>query len=364
MNNLKNKISNFSVLFILFSVFFFSGIESLWAESPSLIAPRSSTESQVISAYKAANKAVVYVSTRIGSNDFFGTRFREGSGSGVIIDKDKGLVLTNHHVISGAQGVSVTLASGNTYSAELVGADPGTDLALLKIGVGSAEQLVSVPYGESSVLEVGQRVLAIGNPFGLDRTLTTGIVSSLGRTIRAQDGRLIEDIIQTDAAVNPGNSGGPLLDTAGRLIGINTAIISKGGDSAGIGFAVPVDKLVRVVAQLEKYGRVRRPKIGVVLRDSEYGPVVLYVKAGAPAAAAGLQGAVRRRRVRYREYEYIDLAEADFIIQVGEEKVKSKDDLISAIESAQGGKELLLKVRRGLGLKAEYRDVRVKPELR
>ncbi|MCB0360902.1 MAG: trypsin-like peptidase domain-containing protein, partial [Bdellovibrionales bacterium] len=253
------------------------------AESPQVTeAPRTSGEEQIIRAYKSAHRAVVNVSTREDGSDIFGGMPREGAGSGVVIDSAQAFVITNDHVLQDASQVAVTLADGQTYGVKLIGRDAGADLALLQI-VDPPPDLAAVSFGDSAGLEVGQRVLAIGNPFGLTKTLTTGIISSLGRTIRASDGRLMEDIIQTDAAINPGNSGGPLLDTSGRLIGLNTAILSRTGESAGIGFAVPVNQIKRALPQLIEYGKVLRPKIGVVVIDTEFGPALLYVLPGSPA---------------------------------------------------------------------------------
>ena len=252
--------------------------------------------------------------------------------------------------------------AGQSYEAELVGQDPGLDLALLKINA-SEEPLSSVKLGDSSRLEVGQRVLAIGNPFGLNQTLTTGVVSSLGRTIRGQNGRLIEDIIQIDAAINPGNSGGPLLDTLGRLVGINTFIISRSGDSAGIGFAIPINHIRRAVPQLIKYGRVLRPKIGVVLTDTDYGPVVIYVKPGSPAEEAGLEAARQQRRLGYRKYVTFDSQQADFVVEVDGKRVATKEGLIDELGKKNAGEEVELTVRRGVGKKAVRRKVKVRPFL-
>lgn len=325
------------------------------------IAPRSVEEQRVISSYKKINKAVVHISTQSTVFDVFGTSHQEGSGSGVIIDAKQGLVITNYHVIGEANRVSVTLASGATYPVLRVGQDPDTEIALLQM-VGAPENLVAAPLGDSSVLEVGQRVLAIGNPFGLNRTLTVGSISSLGRTIRSENGRLIEDIIQTDAAINPGNSGGPLLDTAGRVVGLNTAILSRSGESAGIGFAISANQITKTIPQLIRFGKVLRPKIGVVIIDTDNGPALLYVQPGSPAERAGLRGARQVMRRGWYSGYVIDLSQADFILEINGQAIKSKPEAISAISQSSASKEIQLKVRRGVSAES-VREILVQPIL-
>jgi len=227
------------------------------------------------------------------------TRVPRGTGSGFVWD-EQGHIVTNYHVIRDAQEALVTLADQTSYQARLVGVSPEHDLAVLQIKV-DAGSLPPLPIGTSSDLRVGQSVLAIGNPFGLDHTLTTGVISALNRTIDNDGGGIIEDLIQTDAAINPGNSGGPLIDSAGRLVGINTAIVSPSGAYAGIGFAVPVDTLNRVVPSLIAFGRYVRPSLGISANDEVSsgllrslgiaGIVVLEVAPGSPAARAGLRPA-------------------------------------------------------------------------
>src|SRR6056297_2499131 len=222
-------------------------------------------ETMIIDVFESARGSVVYVETaeqvtspwRRGSFEM-----PRGAGSGLVWD-DRGHVVTNHHVVAGASSATVRLADGRAFGATAVGASPAHDLAVLRIGVG-VDRPDPIPIGESASLSVGQTVIAIGNPFGLDWTLTTGVVSALDRTLPRRQGPAIERLIQTDAAINPGNSGGPLLDSAGRLIGVNTAIFSPSGASAGIGFAVPVDTVNRVVPQLIATGRYSPPQIGVV----------------------------------------------------------------------------------------------------
>lgn len=320
-------------------------------------APRTENENQVIKAYQQTNRAVVNVTTRAEVMDLFGPVAQDGSGSGVIIDAKQALVITNYHVVAGARQISVNLSTGESLACELIGQDPDNDLALLRL-VEPPEGLTALELGDSTGLEVGQQVLAIGNPFGLDRTLTVGIVSSLGRTIRSESGRIIEDIIQTDAAINPGNSGGPLLDTAGRIVGLNTAILSRTGENSGIGFAIPVEQVKRAVPQLIKYGRVLRPQIGAVLADTEYGVMVLQLDESGPADQAGLRGAKQVvRRGSYSGY-VIDFAHADFIMAVEGKPVGSKSDVLREIEKSDG-KSVTMTVRRGV--RRDLRDVQVVP---
>jgi S1-C subfamily serine protease len=322
-------------------------------------APRTESEQEIIDAYRSTNGAVVHISTQTAQRDFFGPVYQEGTGSGVIIDAAQGLIITNSHVIANASRVVITLADGSTHYVKLVGHDPDNEIALLRI-VDPPPRLVAVEFGDSHLLEVGQRVLAIGNPFGLQRTLTTGIVSSLGRTIRSESGKLIEDIIQTDAAINPGNSGGPLLDSAGRLIGLNTAILSSSGQSAGIGFAIPVNQIKKAIPQLIRFGKVLRPKLGVVMLDTEYGPALLYVQPDSPAEQAGLQGARKLFRRGPFSGQVIDLSQADFILAVGGDEAKSKVDVINRIGKTERGESVSLTVRRGID-KKNIREVKVKP---
>jgi S1-C subfamily serine protease len=273
------------------------------ATEPRSVAVRgklTETELATIDVFERTSPSVVYI-TRVGYvRDFFTRnvmRVPQGTGSGFIWDDD-GHVVTNFHVIEGAREAFVTLADKRNYPASLVGASPEHDLAVLKIDV-PFDRPPPVPLGTSADLRVGQSVLAIGNPFGLDYTLTTGVISALNRTIENGRGGVIDNLIQTDAAINPGNSGGPLIDSAGRLIGINTAIFSPSGAYAGIGFAVPVDVVNRVIPGLIDYGRYVRPTLGITSNtdmsrrlltglDVE-GVLVLDVVQGSPAAHAGLR---------------------------------------------------------------------------
>ena len=219
-------------------------------------------EAQNINVYALCNEAVVNINTQVTAYDWFLQPYVQdgGSGSGSIIDK-RGYILTNVHVIADATKIYVSLFDGTQYEAEVVGTDLDSDLAVIKFTPPADMELKTIAFGDSSSLKVGQRVIAIGNPFGLERTMTTGIVSGLGRPIQNSNNRIIRDMVQTDAAINPGNSGGPLLDTNGKMIGINTMIQSSSGSSAGVGFAVPSTTAVRVVADLIKYGKVHRGTI-------------------------------------------------------------------------------------------------------
>jgi S1-C subfamily serine protease len=259
-------------------------------------------EQATIDIFERLSPSVVYITTSGQVLDLLTRNVMEvprGTGTGIIWD-EQGHVITNYHVIEDAQAAYVRLASHRTYEASLVGISPEQDIAVLRIGDHSS--VPAVPIGTSADLKVGQKVLAIGNPFGLDYTLTTGVISALNRTINAEDGRAIGDLIQTDAAINPGNSGGPLIDSAGRVIGMNTAILSSTGHSAGIGFAVPVDTINRVVPRLIAYGRYVRPTLGILSDDDigarllegtgVQGVLVLEVQKGSPAARAGIQGAM------------------------------------------------------------------------
>src|SRR6266542_4792090 len=225
----------------------------------------ASDEQNNIEVYKATSPGVVYIQSTTIVRDFFGMFSRpvEGAGSGSIID-DQGDILTNFHVIADAEKLTVSFGSGKNYPARVIGKDPDTDLAVIRLLEPPKESMTVVPLGDSDKLIVGQKVLAIGNPFGLDRTLTTGVISGLQRPIRAQNGRQIEGAIQTDASINPGNSGGPLLDSHGRMIGINSQIESPSGASAGVGFAIPVNIAKRIVPQLVQNGYVQRPKLGIL----------------------------------------------------------------------------------------------------
>ena len=295
----------------------------------------ASDEQNNIEIYRSLSPGVVNVHSTSYARDFFGfVEPQEGSGSGSVIDQD-GNILTNYHVIEGAQKVAVSFGGQKNYAAKVAGGDPDTDLAVIKLIETPKEPLTIVPLGDSDRLEVGQKVLAIGNPFGLDRTLTTGVISGLQRPIRARNGRPIEGAIQTDASINPGNSGGPLLDSHGRMIGINSQILSPTGASAGVGFAVPVNIAKRIVPELVRSGQIRRPKLGIGSRDVELlknqvelpvseGIVILQVLPGGPAANAGLRGITQT--------ENGDFEIGDIILGIDSQKITNTDDLYRILD--------------------------------
>jgi len=303
-------------------------------------------EQQTISIFERATKSVVFITNTALRRDFWSLNTFEvpqGSGSGIIWDR-QGHIVTNFHVVYGADSIQVVLSDQSSYEAQVVGLDPDHDLAVLRIRT-SQEQLVPIEVGDSHGLRVGQKVLAIGNPFGLDHTLTTGVVSALERTIKSMNDRTIESVIQTDAAINPGNSGGPLLDSSGKLIGINTQIISPSGAYAGIGFAVPVNTITRVVPQLIKYGKLIRPGMGISLipdsiaaRWGIEGLIIAKVEPGSPADKAGLQSARETRLGR------IQLG--DIITKIDQEPVRNFDDLIRILDRHKVGDRVTVEIHR------------------
>jgi len=314
----------------------------------------SSDEANNIQIYEKLNDAVVNItSVTFEYNWFLEPIPKEGTGSGSIIDQ-KGYVLTNYHVIKDANELSVTLADGTNHRGDIIGVDPENDLAVIKFDP-EGQRLTTIPFGSSVDLRVGQKVLAIGNPFALDRTLTTGIVSGLGRPVRTNSGLVIKEMIQTDASINPGNSGGPLLNSRGEMIGINTMIFSPSGGSVGIGFAVPVETAKRVVPDLLRYGEVQRGWIDIVpvqlfpalvryagLSVSE-GVLVSEVESGSNAEKAGLKGG--EQAVRYGR-SIIRLG-GDIIVGADGLPVATLMDLLSALEDNKPGETVEVKVLRG-----------------
>ncbi len=319
---------------------------------PRAVTPRgelTQMEKTNIAIFRQASPSVVYITT---TQDFINlwtrdiTRIPRGTGSGFVWDAH-GHIVTNYHVVKDASAAYVRLADQKTYRAVLVGASPADDLAVLRIQA-AFSLLKPLPIGSSHDLKVGQVVYAIGNPFGLDHTLTTGVISALDRTIRTEGG-VIHGLIQTDAAINPGNSGGPLLDSAGRLVGINTAIYSPSGAYAGIGFAVPVDRVNRVVPRLIAHGHYQHPRLGVVVDDQMSravtaklgveGVLVLKVEAGSAAAEAGIRGS--------RVTEDGSLIPGDIILAVGGHQVSSADELRAVLDKHQVGDQVTLKLLRG-----------------
>ena len=297
--------------------------------------------------FSKASPSVVFVTSTTLRRSLFSLNVEEipqGAGTGFVWD-DSGLIVTNFHVIAGAHRLKVTLQDRSEHDAEVVGLAPEKDLAVLRIE-DPPGGLLALPLGDSSELTVGRKVLAIGNPFGLDTTLTTGIVSALGREIQAPDNRRIRGVIQTDAAINPGNSGGPLLNSLGQLIGVNTAIYSPSGASAGIGFAIPVNTVKEVIPQLISYGRILRPMIGVELASDGWvrryqieGLPVVHVYPGLPAAKAGIAGAYRGPRG--------EIVLGDIIIEVAGQAVRSNDDFYDALEKLSPGDTVTVRTRRG-----------------
>lgn len=304
-----------------------------------------------IDVYERVNRSVAHINTRAERGEAFWLfelpGERSGSGSGSVLDK-QGHVVTNFHVVEGANQIAVTLFDGQAYEARLVGADPTSDVAVLKIAA-PPESLFPVAIGDSTNLRVGQRVFAIGNPFGLERTLTTGVISSLNRSIPGRSNRMLKSMIQIDAAINPGNSGGPLLDSRGRLIGMNTAIASRTGQSSGVGFAIPVSTIAQLAPQLITNGRVVRPEIGILrVFQTEGGFLIDRLSPGGPAERAGLRGpqVVRTRRGPLL-YEKLDRSAADLIVAIDERRVTTADEFLSYIESKRPGDSVTLTIVRG-----------------
>jgi S1-C subfamily serine protease len=319
------------------------------AAPPRAITPRgplAAEELNNIAVFKTSSPSVVNITALGLERDFFSLNVQQvpqGTGTGFVWDV-QGHIVTNFHVIQGASGARVTLADQSSYKAELVGAFPDRDIAVLKIPAPAAK-LRALPVGTSRDLQVGQKVYAIGNPFGLDQTLTTGIVSALNREIESVTRRTIKGGIQTDAAINPGNSGGPLLDSAGRLIGVNTAIFSPSGASAGIGFAIPVDEVNRIVPRLIRDGRMVRPSLGVTGGGPEInrtlglpkGVALVRVQRNGPAARAGLKPFTRGDN---------GIVAGDVITAVDDEPVETMDDMLTVLERLEPGNSCTLTVWR------------------
>ncbi|MGI8468040.1 MAG: S1C family serine protease [Pyrinomonadaceae bacterium] len=309
-----------------------------------------SDEQNSIEVYKSLSPGVAFISTTSYQQDPFGdVEEGKGTGSGSVIDT-QGHILTNNHVVEGAQKLTVSFGGEKTYPATVVGRDPDTDLAVIKVEP-PAGGLTVVPLGDSDRLSVGQKVLAIGNPFGLDRTLTTGIISGLQRPIRARNDRVIEGAIQTDASINPGNSGGPLLDKYGKMIGINSQILAPAGGSVGVGFAIPVNIAKRVIPQLIQFGEVRRPTLGIgtpysvkQLSDNglklpiESGLLIRSVLPNGAAARAGLRGLSRDASG--------DIVLGDIITAVDGEQIENLDDLYRFLDKHQIGDTVQVEVFR------------------
>ena len=357
-----SRVIGIALAFVLLLLFFGNFPEFSWNRltsdstrqhaEPRIVEARGNLaqdELSTIELFENSRDSVVFITTRQHVRDVWTRNIfsvPSGTGSGFIWD-DQGHIITNFHVIKGASEATVRLADGRDYKAALVGASPAHDIAVLKIGIGF-QRPAPVPLGTSHDLKVGQKVFAIGNPFGLDWTLTTGIVSALDRSLPGEGSRVIDNLIQTDAAINPGNSGGPLLDSAGRLIGINTAIYSPSGASAGIGFAVPVDTVNRVVPQLISRGKYIRPALGITV-DGKFndrltsmldvnGVVILGVSRGSAAETAGLQGAVISPNG--------DIMPKDIIIAIDDKPITSVDKLLAQLDEYRVGDTINLMILR------------------
>ena len=316
----------------------------------------AAVEKTTIAIFRSNSRCVVHITTLVNAatddSGFDVQQVPQGTGSGFVWDK-KGRIVTNFHVIRGADVAQVVLADHSTWKARLVGASPEGDLAVLAIEA-PEDRLQPIQIGTSRDLQVGQSVFAIGNPFGLDHTLTTGIVSALGREIGGESGRTVKGMIQIDAPINPGNSGGPLLDSSGRLIGVNSAIVSPSGAFAGIGFAIPVDKVNRVVTELIRHGKIIRPSLGIEPAPDQWveelglsGVLVLGVAPDGPAAKAGI------RAIRRTPDGQIELG--DLILAIDGQTLESADDLLSAQEKHKVGDTVtVLLVRDG-----QRREVKV-----
>ena len=325
-------------------------VESRTDASPRAVTPRGplpAEEQAQIDVFKRTSPSVVHITTLETQRDFFSLNVQQvprGTGTGFVWD-ERGHIVTNFHVIQGGSAARVTLSDQSTHKATLVGAFPDRDLAVLKIDLPAAKA-PPIAMGTSRDLIVGQKVYAIGNPFGLDQTLTTGIVSALNREIDSVNQRTIRGVIQTDAAINPGNSGGPLLDSAGRLIGVNTAIYSPSGASAGIGFAIPVDEVNRIVPRLIRDGRFVRPAIGVTAGpvglqralNLPKGVALVQVAANSPASRAGL--------APFRRGGNGEIVMGDVITAVNDQPVADLDDMLTLLEQRAPGDTVTLTVWR------------------
>ena len=351
----QTKIYTILLLFLTLAVGFLLAdriARRRWATAESVnrqVTPRGDLamdEKSTIALFQNSSHSVVHITTLVRSRRMFeeaGSQARQGTGSGFVWDA-LGHIVTNFHVVDGSNEFIVTFADQTTINARLVGLAPHKDLAVLRVAT-SPERLRPIVIGTSADLQVGQKVFAIGNPFGLDQTLTTGVISGLGREIRSRTDRPITDVVQTDAAINPGNSGGPLLDSAGRLIGVNTAIFSPSGANDGVGFAIPVDTVRRVVPQLIKHGRVRSPTLGILpvnpAMTRRVGLEGVLVKATQKFGTAERGGVEPFRYDQFGRMIYGDL-----IIALDDQPIKDLDDIYSALDGYKVGDEVALTVIR------------------
>ncbi len=359
---MKLGFSRMAVLVLGVGVVLFGGLwcaGSAQVAKPRDIAPRSALvpeERATINLFQRSSPSVVFITSIDVRRDYFSLRATQvprGSGTGFVWD-ERGHVVTNFHVIANAEAFQVTLADRSSWQATLVGIAPQKDLAVLRIDA-PTDVLEPIAIGSSSDLLVGQAVYAIGNPFGLDQTLTTGVISALDREIDSMAGYPIREVIQTDAAINPGNSGGPLLDSAGRLIGVNTQIISPSGAYAGIGFAIPVDTVNWVIPSLIDKGRLERPTLGITMVAADRvrgldveGALVIEVARGSGAESAGLRGTFRDRQGR--------LVLGDVVVEVEGAPIRSTDDLALSLERYRQGDSVRVTVERD----GERRSVEVR----
>jgi S1-C subfamily serine protease len=309
---------------------------------------RTEDEKNTIAVFRAAARSTVFVTEKQLVVDYFRGLAEEvpaGSGTGFIWDTD-GHVVTNFHVVKGARSLTVTLHDHRSFEAVVVGVEPRKDIAVLRIKAPrDALHPLPLPADKSHYLEVGQKAIAIGNPFGLDQTLTTGVISALGREVQGIGGVSIRDMVQTDAAINPGNSGGPLIDSGGRLIGMNTMIFSRSGSSAGIGFAVPVTSIARVVPQIIRTGHAEQIGLGIQIDPAQrlerradiHGVVVLHVIPGSPAEKAGIRGI---------EQDLSGITLGDVLVAIGKDAIENYDDLYNTLDHHHAGERVDISLRR------------------
>ena len=337
------KLWRWIALNLLGGMTFFTGASAL---SASVQAFSTDDERNSIEVFEAARPSVVFVTNQQLARDPYSfdlVTVPRGSGTGFVWN-DKGYIVTNYHVVEGARQITITLQDQSNWPAEVVGLAPERDIAVLKIDA-KKTKLNALPLGDSGDLRVGRKVLAIGNPFGLDATLTTGVVSALGREIISPNQRKITNVIQTDAAINPGNSGGPLLNSEGKLIGVNTMIYSPSGASAGIGFAIPVNTVKEVVPELIEHGRLVRPVLGIAVAPDQWaqqigieGVPILRVEPNSPAAEVGLEGAKRNA--------WGQITLGDVIVAIEDYPVANDDQLLSALENYKPGEKVNISVVR------------------
>jgi S1-C subfamily serine protease len=337
--NLRRTIRN--TLDAIAMMLFLMATSTATAQAPDYRSFSTNDEANNIEVFKRASPSVVYITnSRMVRQSFFNLNPQEvpqGTGSGFVWD-DNGYIVTNFHVIQNASRVTVTLQDGSAWDATLVGVEPDKDLAVLQIEAPEA-QLSPLELGDSSLLEVGRKVIAIGNPFGLDTTLTVGVVSALGREINSVTRRQIRDVIQTDAAINPGNSGGPLLNSLGQLVGVNTAIYSPSGASSGIGFAIPVNTVKKIVPELIQFGQVQTPTLGISLFPPQYadyyrqrwgisGVIVLDVIEGGSPEQVGMRGLTETNS---------GIVLGDVIVEIDGTAIANEDDLLNLLENREAG---------------------------